>query len=132
MARPWDFSRWTTPPWLRYGTAVRHQAVFFNRSALGSTPYNTELSIAADYDLVCRLYTGEDRITMLDMPVCIFDLVGKSGVDKRLTLREESVVRQKHFSIPGFISSAVSGFKYVIWQAGTLIPSFRRAWSRIF
>ena len=120
------------PAWLRYGTAVCHQAVFFRSSVLGSNPYETKFSVAGDYDLICRLYTSGERIELLDIPVCIFDLIGKSGTNKRLTLGEESVVRQKYFSIPGFVSRMIMEFKYLVWQTGTLLPSFRRAWSRFF
>jgi len=120
------------PFWLRYGTAVCHQAVFFNRSLLGPNPYDTKFSVAGDYDLICRLYTAGERIDLLDMTVCIFDLVGKSGTDKRLTLHEESSVRQKHFAIPGFVSRVIQEFKYFVWQAGTFLPFFRRGWSRFF
>lgn len=120
------------PAWLRYGTAICHQAVLFKRSLLGSSPYDTELSVAGDYDLICRLYTSGERIELLNTPVCIFDLVGKSGMNKRLTLHEESEVRQKYFSIPGFASRMILEFKYVVWQTGTFLPSFRRAWSKLF
>jgi putative colanic acid biosynthesis glycosyltransferase len=121
-----------SPAWLRYGTAVCHQAVFFNRLVLGSNPYDTKLNVAGDYDLICRLFKSGKGIELLDTPVCVFDLVGKSGTDKRLTLREESQVRQKHFAIPGFVSRAILEFKYLVWQTGTFLPSFRRAWSRFF
>jgi len=120
------------PAWLRYGTAVCHQAVFFKRSVLGSRPYDTELVIAADYDLICRLYTGGERIEMLDMPVCVFDLVGESGADKWQTLREVSSVRKKYFPIAGIFSGIIAVFKYLMWQTGTVFPAFRRAWSRVF
>ena len=120
------------PRWLRYGTAVCHQAIFFDRSVLGTDPYDTNLDIAADYDLICHLYTSGAKIRLLDIPVCIFDLVGKSGQDKRLTLREESVVRKKHFRIPDLINRAMTGFKYLMWQTGTLLPLFRRTWGRFF
>lgn len=127
------YSRKTRRPvWLRYGTAVCHQAVFFKRSLLESNPYETDFSVAGDYDLICRLYTSGERIKLLDMPVCIFDLVGKSGTDKRLTLNEESSVRQKYFAIPGFASRIIMEFKYLVWQTGTVLPSFRRVWSKFF
>lgn len=127
------YSRKTRKPaWLRYGTAVCHQAVFFNLSRLGCNPYNTNLKIAADYDLVCRLYSAGETITLLDMPVCIFNLVGKSGLNKRLTLGEESAVRRKYFPTVGLFNGLISSFKLLIWQLGTLIPSFRQRWSRYF
>ncbi|MFC1701443.1 glycosyltransferase [Pseudomonadota bacterium] len=127
------YSRRTRHPgWLRYGTAVCHQAVFFKRSVLGSTPYNTDLSIAADYDLICRLYTHGEKINMLNMPVCIFDLVGESGKDKRLTLREESIIRRTYFPITSIFNGLIFSFKLLLWHLGTLMPSFRRAWSRYF
>jgi len=66
------------------------------------------------------------------MPVCVFDLVGESGADKRLTLREESEVRRKHFPMIGFFNVIITNFKLIIWNLGTLMPSFRRAWSRLF
>ena len=127
------YSRKTRHPfWLRYGTAVSHQAVFFRRSLLGTSPYNTDLSIAADYDLICRLYTSGEKIYMLDMPVCVFDLVGESGSDKRKTLSEEAKVRRRHFPISGIFNWIITNFKLAVWQLGTLMPSFRRAWSRYF
>ncbi len=127
------YSRKTrNPRWLLYGTAVCHQAVFFRRLVLGLNPYDTGLSIAADYDLICRLYKRGEKIQKLDMHVCVFDLIGKSSTDKRLTIREESTVRIKHFSIPRFFNGLITELKYIIWQIGTLIPSFRRGWSRIF
>jgi putative colanic acid biosynthesis glycosyltransferase len=120
------------PVWLRYGTAVCHQAVFFRRPALGFNPYEMKYSVAGDYDLICRLYTSGARIELLDIPVCIFDLIGKSGTDKRLTLTEESEIRQQYFPIPEFVNRAILEFKYLVWQTGTFLPSFRRAWSRFF
>jgi len=127
------YARKTRQPfWLRYGTAVCHQAVLFKRSALGPNPYDTKFSVAGDYDLICRLYTSDERIALLDIPICTFDLVGKSGTNKRLTLTEESLVRQKYFSIPGFASRLIMEFKYLIWQTGTFLPVFRRIWSRFF
>lgn len=120
------------PAWLRYGTAVCHQAVFFNRSLLGNEPYNTDLQIAADYDLICRLYTAGEEIASLDTFVCIFDLIGESGSNKRLTLLEESKVRRKYFPVTGTFNLLINSFKLGLWHLGTLSPSFRRAWSRYF
>jgi putative colanic acid biosynthesis glycosyltransferase len=120
------------PAWLRYGTAVCHQAVFFRRSVLGSSPYNTDLSIAADYDLICRIYTAGEKIRMLDVPICIFELVGESGLDKRQTLREEAKVRRKYFPIVGIFNLLITNFKLLMWNLGTLVPSFRRKWARYF
>lgn len=127
------YSRKTRQPgWLMYGMAVSHQAIFFKRSRLEPAPYNTDLTIAADYDLICRLYTEKAHIKVIDLPVCVFDLVGKSTVNKRLTLREESKVRKNHFETTAFISRIIEEFKKLMWELGTLLPAFRRAWSRFF
>jgi putative colanic acid biosynthesis glycosyltransferase len=121
-----------SPGWLRYGMAVSHQAVFFNRLQLGKDPYDTDLEIAADYDLICRLYKRERRVERLDMPVCIYDLVGRSSANRRATLDEESSVRRHHFRIGRFIDWCIVQFKGFIWGLGTLVPAFRRTWSKFF
>lgn len=127
------YSRKTrSPVWLRYGTAVCHQAVLFRRKLLGTSPYRTDLQIAADYDLICRLYTAGEKIHKLEMAVCIFELVGTSGTNKRLTLNEEARVRRKYFPFTGVFNLLITNFKLLMWNFGTFVPSFRRAWARYF
>lgn len=120
------------PLWLTYGMAVSHQAIFFKRSALDPNPYDVSLQIAADYELICKLYNAEARIQLVDLQVCIFDLVGKSSVNKRLTLGEESFVRGKYFKVPELANQLIVEFKNLIWRLGTFSPTFRRIWSRFF
>lgn len=121
-----------SPGWLYYGTAVFHQAIFFRRSAIGNQPYDLGFDIAADYDLVCGLYKADHAIELVSWQICIFDLLGKSGENKRLTLQEEAIVRQKHFKVPSFLNRSIMWFKYLLWHFGTLAPSFRKAWSHFF
>jgi putative colanic acid biosynthesis glycosyltransferase len=111
--------------WLRYGTAVCHQAVLFRRELLGPEPFDLTYRIAADYDLVCRLYRAGCDIARLHSPVCIFDLVGESSADKRETLTEEATVRQKHFGVPGPLDRMLLGVKLAAWNFHGKFPAVR-------
>lgn len=118
------------PFWLRYGMAVCHQAVFFRRDLLGGTPFDVRYRIAADYDLLCRLYRAGCSIERSSIPVCTFDLVGVSSGNKGATLAEESAVRRAHFGLPAALDKALVLFKKGLWAANIAFPSVRAIWRR--
>jgi len=118
--------RTRSPRWLRYGPAVAHQAILFRRETLGAEPYDRSYRIAADYDLICRIYRQGGRIECLDMAVCIYQLGGTSAQDTRATLREEARVRADRFGTPGWLNSIVLHVKNGIWVTTQRFPGLRK------
>ena len=116
--------------WLRYGMAVCHQAVLFKRSDLGNPAYDTSFRIAADYDLVCRIYAKGLKIVRSSIPICIYDLVGESSIHKETTLREESLVRVNHFGFPSWFEKILISVKRNLWKFNTNFPKVRSVWRR--
>jgi len=112
--------------WLRWGPALAHQAILFRREALGRSPYDTRFRIAADYDLICRLYRRGGDILRLDLPVCIYLLGGRSAADKAATLREEAAIRQTHFGPPAWLNAALMRTKLAVWRLSERFPGLRR------
>jgi putative colanic acid biosynthesis glycosyltransferase len=116
--------------WLRYGMTACHQAIWFRRDLLGSRPYDTTFRIAADYDLLCRLYRDGAEIAYLKVPVCVFDLVGESSMHREESGAEESAVRTRHFGIPRFLDRALVRFKQAHWSFNMKYPGVRAVWRR--
>jgi len=116
--------------WLRYGMAVCHQAVLFKRVELENPAYDTSFKIAADYDLVCRIYKKGLRVIRSNIPMCTYDLVGESSNHKELTLNEESIVRIKHFGFPRWTERILMTGKRILWNFSVRFPEFRSYWRR--
>ncbi|MDX1460885.1 MAG: glycosyltransferase [Xanthomonadales bacterium] len=85
------------PRWAWYGMPAYHPAIVFRRSELGSRPYDTSFTIAADYDLVCRLLVNGAGVRRVNTPVSIFHRGGLSDRNHERVLVEEQQVRTKHF-----------------------------------
>ncbi|WP_168016719.1 glycosyltransferase family 2 protein [Halomonas salinarum] len=64
---------------ISYGMVAHHQAMFFNAQSLEGEIYDTEYSIAADYDLFCRVVRKDDHCLKLDFVICDFEVAGLSG-----------------------------------------------------
>lgn len=114
--------------WLKYGMPVCHQGVVFRRSLLGAEPYNKSYLIAADYELLARLYTHGAAVRLVDMPMAIYDLVGASSQQARLAMAEESRIRQTYFRRPWLLEQALRWGKYLLWRFSIAFPRSRKAW----
>ena len=119
--------RTRAPGWLRYGPATAHQAILFRRAALGQPAYDTRYQIAADYDLICRLYTAGGGVERLSMPICIYELGGRSAADTGATLREEARVRAERFGMPAWLSGLIMHVKHGAWKATQRFPGLRKS-----
>lgn len=61
------------------GMFTHHQAMLYNRRALGQMRYDTHYMIAADYELTLRFLSAEKRQCLyLPVPLCIFESGGVS------------------------------------------------------
>ena len=118
------------PGWLRFGMPVSHQAILFARESLGLAPYDLDFEIGADYDLLCRKFRQGARIVRSRIPICIYDLVGHSSMDRLKTLLEESRIRRKNFNTALFLDRVFLYIKLILWNFHSRFPVFRRLWRR--
>lgn len=91
-----------SPSSLWWGMPTHHQAMFFRRDLLRESPYDLELSIAADYDLVCRLWVLHKSVQTIEAPLCEFDLSGLSSRRFWLGLRQQQIIRSRVLKIDIF------------------------------
>lgn len=118
------------PGWLWLGMPVSHQAILFRREALPTPPYDPALRYAADYDLVCRLRGEGALIVATYMPLCVFDLVGRSSRNRARALAEEAAVRHRRLGMPAALCRAVQAVKLGAWSLHERAPALRAAWRR--
>ena len=64
------------------GVFASHQSMFFRREILGDHPFRTEYKIAADYDLMLRLYAQQITIQRLPFIVSRMDPFGLSRTSR--------------------------------------------------
>jgi len=108
-----------------YGIPVNHQNVLFRRDLLGSEPYDGDFIYCADYDLIGRLLGQNCSVHLTDMPVAIFQRGGASAQNFRQTMREEELLRTRHFGVNPVFSRLITRFKTFNHKAGQ-IPAVRR------
>lgn len=61
------------------GMPFCHQAMFTRTALLQSQGFSTEYTIAADFDLVYKLYTEKKNFRYVPNPICIFEVRGVSN-----------------------------------------------------
>lgn len=99
------------PSWSWYGMPAYHPTIFFKRSLLGESPYNTDYKIAADYDLVCRLLCRKAQVKQVESFISIFHRGGVSEVYGSESRKEENEIRLKYFKIHPVTGTAIKLFK---------------------
>lgn len=83
-----------------YGLFARHQAMLFQRDALGELRYNPENRIAGDYEFVARLLIERQAACLyVPYPICKFRRGGLSYTDWRQALREVNWVRARFLNM---------------------------------
>lgn len=70
------------------GMICCHQSVFIKKQIMARLMFNLEYNLAADYDLLCRLYLGGYRTTKVDMIISKVINGGQSDVRRIEVLRE--------------------------------------------
>jgi len=108
-----------------YGIPVNHQNVLFRRDLLGTGPYDEDLRYCADYELIGRLLKQGSRVHRTEMPIAIFQRGGASARNFRETMREEEMLRTRHFGVNPVLSRLITHVKIFNRKAGQ-IPAVRR------
>lgn len=79
---------------LNMGMFTSHQAMFYNRDALGDLRYNLNYRIAADYDFTCRFLQKNSAVSRASVTVCVFEGGGVSTRRAAEGRREENLIRR--------------------------------------
>ena len=79
---------------LRSGMFTHHQAMLYNRKALGDMRYDLRYKIAADYDLSARFLKDHGNILYCPFPICIFESGGLSQQQAKAARQEEAAIRR--------------------------------------
>jgi len=90
---------------LRKGMVCCHQSVFIKKQVLDSVVFDLEYSLAADYDLLCRIYLAGFHATKVDMVISKVIGGGQGDVKRVEVLRQFLMISCKNFkSIATFLN----------------------------
>ena len=113
--------------WLWWGMPTSHQAILFRRESLTRDPYDENLKIAGDYDLVLKMVNSGAAIEIIPMPICISDGTGVSNVEQGPALTEQMMVRKRYFDTSTIVNLSVSvAHRTISWMG--LISPLRKLW----
>lgn len=104
-----------TPQHINWGLFTHHQAIFYNRQALGDIRYDTHYKIAADYDLTLRFLQNHKNAMYIRKPICIFEQGGISQQQVKRGRDEQFLSRQKNKSCSIFINYTVKLIQKLAW-----------------
>ena len=108
---------------LWYGMPTHHQAFFFKADLLKGTNYNIEYKIAADYELICRLYMRNEHIEKVDADICQFHLDGLSSNHYFQGVIEQQQVRCYILKMGYFENGATLVLKVISRFFRVIMPS---------
>lgn len=118
-----------SPNWAWYCMPTGHPAIFFRRSAMPDSPYDTRYVISADYELVVRLLRAGATVSIEELEVAKFYPGGVSDLGHRLLLREYAAIRAHHWPLLRPLSPLISLLKTLLKRLGKY-PQLRRLWRR--
>ncbi len=106
---------------LKKGITPSHQATFIKRKTLLEfNGFNTQYSIAADFELFCRLYKKGVDSFYFDKKIAYYDGGGVSSNQQKCS-REKKEIIKKHF---GYLSYSMYSFKRFFLE--TLLVVFKK------
>jgi putative colanic acid biosynthesis glycosyltransferase len=79
------------------GMITQHQAMFFNKNAIGETRYLLRFSITGDYAFISEILKKLDdgEILKIDFPVCKFNMGGTNEQQRIKALKEDLQIRRE-------------------------------------
>lgn len=105
------------------GLFTHHQAMLYNRAALGDLRYDLNYKIAADYDLTLRFFCQKPRrCDYVDRPLCVFEGGGISQIQVKLARAEQFQSRRANH-IPLLINLCVRTRQSLTSQLRKLAPT---------
>jgi len=85
------------------GMITQHQAMFFNKNAIGNTKYQLRYPITGDYAFISEILGKLDdgEILKLDFPICKFDMGGTNEQQRMNALKEDLKIRKEIIGMSG-------------------------------
>lgn len=92
---------------LSSGMVTHHQAMVYKRAVIGDVRYNTDYTIAADYDFTVRVVRQCQNIKYAPIPICIFEPGGVSQRQTALGRREQFLIRKRLRAVSPFKNTCI-------------------------
>lgn len=110
---------------LKMGMFTHHQAMLYNRQALGNLRYDLNYQIAADYDFTARFLNGKDESDILycAFPICIFESGGISQTKAALGRHEQRQIRKTLKLAKPLQNWVITTAQAALWRLRLLAPS---------
>lgn len=105
------------------GMITQHQAMFFNRMALGDIKYSLDFPITGDYAFISEFIEQVDRykIAYLGIPVCKFSMGGTNEIRRFKALREDYRIRKNFIKVPWVLNAVL----YLLHFTHTILKKVR-------
>jgi putative colanic acid biosynthesis glycosyltransferase len=100
--------------WIRHSNPASHQATFFDRRLHQQLPYDTKFRVAADYDLICRVFQTDPSCAYIDQGLITALRGGKSFSHKHPLLHARECINiQRNTLGMGYFSIFLSTLRRV-------------------
>lgn len=109
--------------YLWYGMFTHHQAMFYNRKAVGSLRYSLLYPIGADYAFTAELILKSVDVNYLQIPVCIFERGGLSEKNIRQGENDQFLIRRKVLRYPVVVCYLIRSMHAAIKTIKAIFPS---------
>jgi len=110
---------------IKLGMPTHHQAMFYQRNAVGDLRYDTNYRIAADYKFTAQLLQKTGDTLYLGFPVCVFD---SGGVSQQRVLQGRNEMFKIRHELK--LCNLTENAKLYVLQ--TLLMALRRLSPRIY
>lgn len=111
-----------------HGLPANHQATFYRKTLLDTTPYDLQYRLCGDYYLAAMLMRSGAHAVYLDEPLAIFEVGGQSYKRRRQLFVEPYRIQRDVLGLP-FHYRLVSVAKRLVSTAGFVLlsqPIFRK------
>lgn len=110
-----------------HGIPANHQATFYRKELVESTPYDLQYRLCGDYYLAAKLYCNGAHFKYMDKPLVTFEVGGQSYTNRKRLFIEPYLIQRDVLRFP-FYSRLLSIIKRFFSTAGFVLlsqPIFR-------
>lgn len=113
---------------LWHGLPANHQATFYRKTLLDTTPYNLQYRLCGDYYLVARLMRSGAHAAYLDEPLATFEVGGQSYKNRKQLFVEPYLIQRDVLNIPFYYRLASAAKRFISTVGFVLLsqPLFKK------
>ncbi len=112
------------------GMFTHHQAMLYKRSLIRKLRYDTNYTIAADYDFTLQFLNLAKTCLYVPIPICVFRAGGISQKNVRLGRSEQFAIREKHGTVSRPKNALTYALQTVSWGFRACAPGLYWALKR--